>query len=70
MRGEIGLATALVGDVRIELGGAEVGVAEHLLHAAQVGAALEQVRCEGVAEQVRMDTPRFEPRFRGETRGG
>ncbi len=41
-------------------------MSEHLLDAAQVGAALEQVRRERVAEQVRMDAPRLEARLLGE----
>jgi hypothetical protein len=41
--------------MRVELGRAEVGVAEHLLDAAQVGPAFEEVRRERVAEQVRVD---------------
>ena len=36
-------------------------MAEHLLDAAQVGAALEQVGGEGVAQQVRMDPAGLEP---------
>ena len=65
---EVDVAAAAVGDVRVELGRAEVGVAEHLLHAAQVGAAFEQVRGERVPQQVRVDALRLEAR-RGR-RGG
>ena len=36
-------------------------MAEHLLHAAQIGAALEQVGREGVAEQVGVDATGLEP---------
>ena len=39
----------------------DVGVAEHLLHAAQVGAALEQMGRERVSEQVRVDATGLEP---------
>src|SRR5262249_61143986 len=42
-------------DVRVALGGGEGGVAQELLDAAQVGAHVEQVRGEAVAERVRMD---------------
>ena len=66
VRVEVRLAPAPVRDVRVELGRAEVGVAEHLLDAAQVGAALEQVRRERVAEQVRVDALRVEAGGRGE----
>ena len=58
---EVEVAPPPVRDVRVQLGGGEVGVAEHLLDAAEVGAALEQVRCEGVPQQVRVDAPRLEP---------
>src|SRR3712207_8912861 len=40
-------------EVRVELGGGDVGVAEHLLHRPQVAAAGQQVRREGVAQRVR-----------------
>ena len=43
-----------VGDVRVSLGRPDVGVAEHLLDAAEVGAALQQMRRERVPQQVRM----------------
>ena len=39
---------------------------EHLLHAAQVGASLEEVGGERVAEKVRMDPLRVEPGLRRE----
>ena len=62
VRLEVQLPAAPIGYVRVELGRREVGVAEHLLDAAQVGAALEQMRREGVAEQVRVDALRLEAR--------
>jgi hypothetical protein len=40
-------------------------VAEHLLHAAQVGTAFQQMRRERVAEQVGVDASRFETGLRG-----
>jgi hypothetical protein len=42
-------------------------VAEHLLDAAEVGAAFEQVRRERVPEQVRVYAARLEPRLLGQT---
>ena len=66
VRLEVRLAAAAVGDVRVELGRRQVGVAEHLLHRAQVGAALEQVRRERVAEEVGVDALRVEARLAGE----
>src|SRR5579871_6095276 len=41
-------------EVRVDLGGRDVGVAEQLLHAAQVLARLQQVGGERMAEQVRV----------------
>ena len=42
-------------DVGVDLGGGEAGVAEEFLDGAQVGAGLEQVGGEGVAERVGAD---------------
>ena len=42
-------------DVRVDLGRGEVGVTQHLLHGAEVGATLEKVSREGVAKRVRSD---------------
>ena len=53
VRAEVGLAAPAVGHVRVALGGGEVGMPEHLLHRAEIGAALEQVRGERVAQYVR-----------------
>src|SRR5439155_20887015 len=60
------LPAAPIGYVRVELRRGEIGVSEHLLDAAEVGAALEQVRGEGVPKQVRMDTFGVEAGFRRE----
>jgi hypothetical protein len=49
VRLEVGLAAAAIRDVRVDLGRCEICVPEHLLDAAQIGAALEQVRGERVA---------------------
>src|SRR5436190_2057361 len=43
VRLEVEVASAPVGDVRVQLSCGEIGMPEHLLDAAQVGAALEQV---------------------------
>jgi hypothetical protein len=48
------LETLLV-DVGVNLGGRNIGVAEHLLDHTEIGAVAQQVRGEGVAEQVRID---------------
>ena len=58
---EVDLSPPPIRDVRVALGRPEVGVAEHLLDAAQVGASFEQVRREGVAEEMRVDAGRVEP---------
>ena len=49
------LLQALFEDVGVDLRRRDVGVAEELLHRAQVGAAIEQVAGEGVAQDVRAD---------------
>ena len=49
------LAQRPVAEVRVDLGGRDRGVAEQLLHDPQVGALLEQVRGERVAQHVRRD---------------
>jgi murein DD-endopeptidase MepM/ murein hydrolase activator NlpD len=48
MSSRVTLLEPLGRDVRIQLGGAKTRVAEHLLHGAQVGTAVEQVRRRGV----------------------
>src|SRR5918996_4801554 len=52
---KIQLPTPAVRYVCVQLGGREVGVAEHLLDAPKIGAALEEVRGERVAEEMRVD---------------
>ena len=66
VRSEVQLAAAPIGYVRVELGGRQIGVTEHLLDAAQVGAALEQMRRKGVPEQVRVHALRLEAGLLGE----
>ena len=55
---------ALVEDVGVDLGRRDVGVAEHLLQAAQVGAVGQQVAGEGVAQDVGGDLGGVEARLR------
>src|SRR4051794_17648914 len=45
----------LLVDVSIDLGGRYVGVAEHGLHRAEIGAVLQQMGGEAVAQDVRRD---------------
>ena len=49
------LDEAAVVDMRVDLGRGDIGMAEHLLDDTQVGAALEQVAGERVAQHVRVD---------------
>src|SRR5688572_33040657 len=67
MRSEVQLTTSSIGYVRVELGRREVGMAQHLLDAAKVGAALEQVRRERVAEEMRVHALRFQARLLGQS---
>src|SRR4051812_46659756 len=53
MRPEVDVLQALGRQVRVDLGGGNVGVAEHLLHRPQVATAGEQMRGERVAQRVR-----------------
>jgi hypothetical protein len=43
---------ALLDDMRIDLGGRNVGVAEKLLNGAEIGAALQEMAGEGVAQHM------------------
>ena len=65
---EVNVAPATIGDMRVQLGGAEIGVAQHLLHAAQVGPTFEQVRGERMPQQVRVDALGLEARAAGRRR--
>ena len=51
-------AEAIAGHVRVNLGGADAGVAEQFLDDAQVRAVLQQMRREAVPEHVRGDIAR------------
>src|SRR6476469_4663318 len=66
VRVKVGLASPLVGDVKVHLGGRQIGVAEHLLDAAQVGAALEQRGGKRVPEEMRVDPSGLKPRLLGD----
>ena len=48
-----GFAEPFGGDMRVNLRGGDVGVAEHRLDAAQIGSMFDQMRGEGVAQDVR-----------------
>ncbi len=51
----VGFLEALDGDVGVDLGGGDAGVAEEFLDAAEIGAGVEHVSGEGVAELVGAD---------------
>src|SRR3954451_8324191 len=53
VRLEVDVLQAVAREMRVELSGGDVGVAEHLLDRAEVAAAGEQVRRERVPERVR-----------------
>ncbi len=65
VRLEVRLPATPVGHVCVELGCRQIRVAEHLLDATQVGAALEEVRRKGMPEQVRVHALRLEAGFFG-----
>src|SRR5262245_54778549 len=52
---------AFLDDVGIDLRRRDVGMAEELLHCAQIGAALQEMAGKGVAEYVRRDARGFDP---------
>ncbi len=58
---EVHLAPAAVRDVRVALRRSEIRMPEHLLDGPEVRASLEQVRREGVAEQMGVNPSRLEP---------
>src|SRR5210317_2502064 len=43
-----------------------VGMSQHLLHGTQVGASIEQMRREGMAQHMRADTAMIDTRLNGE----
>ena len=53
MKTAMDVAEATTGDVRVDLGGTDVCVAEHFLDDPQVSAMLQQVCGEAVPEHVR-----------------
>src|SRR5438128_998879 len=60
------LPSPSVGYVGVGLGRREVRVTQECLDRAQVGAALQEVRREGMPEQVRVDALWLEPGARGQ----
>ena len=66
VRSEVQLPATPIGYVCVELRRRQIGVPEHLLDAAQIGASLEQMRRKGVPQQVRVHALRFEAGLLGE----
>src|SRR5947208_10459800 len=66
VRLEVQLASPAIGYVRVQLRRREIGMAEHLLDGTQVGASLEQVGRERVAQEVRVDALGLEPCLAGQ----
>ena len=58
MKALVHLAQTLAADVRVYLGGADVGMPQQLLNDAQVRAMLEQMRRKTVPQHVRRDIAR------------
>lgn len=54
MRIAIGGGEPLPADMGVALRGRHIGMTEQLLHGAQVGASIEQMRREGMSQRVRM----------------
>jgi len=55
MKRAMHLAQVAFGEMSVDLRGRDVAVAEHLLHGAQIRAALEQMRGEAMAQGMRAD---------------
>ena len=66
VRTEERVTPARIRNMRVKLGRPQVGVAQHLLHRAQVGAPFEQVGGEGMAQQMGVDARRIEARLGGQ----
>src|SRR4051794_34502507 len=66
MRLKVQLAPSPIGYVRVELRRRQVGVSKHFLNGPEVGAALEEMRRERVAQEVRVHALRLEARLLGE----
>ena len=64
--GKVGVPPALVAHVRVQLGRREVGMPEHLLDAAEIGATLQQMRGKRVSEEVGVNSFRFQTGAFGE----
>ena len=52
MSPQVDFASTGLADVSIDLGGDEIGVSQQLLHYAEVGAAIQEMRREGVSKDV------------------
>jgi hypothetical protein len=66
VRTEVRVTPARIRNMGVDLGRAQVRMAEHLLYRAQVCAPLEEMRGEGMAEEVGMHPCRIESRLGGQ----
>ena len=66
MRSVIQLPASPVGYVGVQLGRRKIGMSQHFLNGSEVGAPLQQVGGEGVAQEVGVDALRLEPRLLGQ----
>src|ERR1051325_7557170 len=66
MRLEVQLPTPPIGYVRVQLGCGEIRMAEHFLHRPEVGASLQEMRGERVAQEMWMDALRVQAGLRCE----
>ena len=57
-------------DVGIDLGSRDIGVAEHLLHAAQIRAAVDEMAGKSMAQDVGRQSPRIDAGLRRDGPGG
>jgi hypothetical protein len=53
-------------DVRVDLGGGDVGMAQHLLDGTQISPALQQMTGKGMAQDVRRNLGRRQARIAGQ----
>ena len=60
MKAPMDVLEPLLVHMRVDLRRGDIGVAEHLLDHPEIGAVVQQVRGEGVPQQVRVDFGRIE----------
>src|SRR5205807_615205 len=63
VRSEVQLPPTSIGYVGIELGRGQIRVSKHFLHGSEVGTALQQMRGEGMSQEMRMNALRLDARL-------